>query len=220
VVRLEDSCRAAPAAATPLFAGNKRWKLQHWINQDDFPAGSFLVSYGGYQSNAMLALAQLARMKRIGFVYYTKSLPPSPTTTLETTSAAAEAGALFPNSNLAHALALGMQIKSLPEVDYGLLFGDGHHDAATVPPKVVQGTTRTSSSSIISRACSEVTSLFNPQSAGRDGRPSRARRAPSSYRKALPVLKQRHLSALLISTPRRRVLTIWSCRDEDTGGDS
>jgi hypothetical protein len=143
VVRLEDSCRAAPPAATPLFAGNKRWKLQHWIqiHQDDFPAGSFLVSYGGYQSNAMLALAQLARMKRIGFVYYTKSLPPL-STTLEKTSSAAAAGALFPNSNLAHALALGMQIKSLPEVDYGLLFGDGHHDAATEPPEVVQGTIR------------------------------------------------------------------------------
>jgi hypothetical protein len=37
-------------------------------------------------------------------------------------------------------LALGMQIRSLPEVDYGLLLGDGHHDAATAPPKVARGT--------------------------------------------------------------------------------
>lgn len=105
-VRLEEPWYAS-SSSIPLFAGNKKWKLQHWIQRDDYPVGSFLVSHGGYQSNAMLALAQLARMKRMGFVYYTKSLPSSPEPA---------------SGNLKHALELGMQVVSLSTAEYDRLF--------------------------------------------------------------------------------------------------
>jgi hypothetical protein len=117
MIRLEESRTflSAGGDCLPLFAGNKRWKLQHWLKQDDFKPGAFLVSHGGYQSNAMLALAQLARLKQVGFVYYTKMLPAY--------LQAAVARGDRCEGNLRHALALGMQLNPLEPADYGQLFG-------------------------------------------------------------------------------------------------
>jgi hypothetical protein len=165
-VRLEESW-CASSSSLPLFAGNKKWKLQHWIQRDDYPVGSFLVSHGGYQSNAMLALAQLARMKRMGFVYYTKSLPSS-----------AEPA----SGNLKHALELGMQVVSLSTAKYDCLFASNEEQ-----PHAAQGTPHPPPADEPRR------SSFSGQSAG--GLPSVPRRAPSSSHKAQPAHKPRSVSS-------------------------
>jgi len=57
----------------PYLAGNKYRKLYTLINT---PSNQLtkLISYGGTQSNAMLAIAALAKQKSWEFVYYTKPL--------------------------------------------------------------------------------------------------------------------------------------------------
>jgi hypothetical protein len=159
-VRLEEPW-CASSSSIPLFAGNKKWKLQHWIQRDDYPIGSFLVSHGGYQSNAMLALAQLAQMKRMGFVYYTKSLPSSPEPA---------------SGNLKHALELGMQVVSLSTAEYDRLFASNEEQ-----PHAAQGTLP------IHQQEARHSSFFSYQSA--DELPSAPRRAPSSSHKAQPAHK-------------------------------
>ena len=54
-------------------SGNKAYKLFSLAETNPFP--SRLASVGGFQSNMMLALAQLAKNKNSGFTYYTKKLP-------------------------------------------------------------------------------------------------------------------------------------------------
>jgi 1-aminocyclopropane-1-carboxylate deaminase/D-cysteine desulfhydrase-like pyridoxal-dependent ACC family enzyme len=56
------------------LSGNKARKLQYFIDLDWTPYKA-VISYGGAQSNAMLALARLARIKHCPFVYYTRPLP-------------------------------------------------------------------------------------------------------------------------------------------------
>ena len=58
----------------PDFSGNKARKF-HYFLQRDFPEIRRLVSYGSAQSNAMLSLSVLARMRGWDFVYYIDHLP-------------------------------------------------------------------------------------------------------------------------------------------------
>ncbi|TDH73638.1 hypothetical protein CCR75_007073 [Bremia lactucae] len=81
------------------MAGNKMRKLLYMVRQSDaFFANKHLVSFGGSQSNAMLALAQLAYAKRMAFTYFTREL------TLKNTSV---------KGNMALARELGMQVVEL-----------------------------------------------------------------------------------------------------------
>ena len=78
------------------ISGNKARKLEGLIG-DDLGKVRQLVSYGGAQSNAMLALAQLAHLLKIRFDYYTRPVPKW----LEAS----------PNGNLQAALSYGMHWK-------------------------------------------------------------------------------------------------------------
>lgn len=78
---------------TPL-SGNKARKL-HGLLQQDLQQYTGLISHGGAQSNAMLALAQLAQLLGIRFDYYTRPV--------------AKWLAEQPNGNLKQALDCGMQ---------------------------------------------------------------------------------------------------------------
>jgi len=87
----------------PWLNGNKARKLQAYL-QHDFPGVDTLVSYGGNQSNAMLALAGLARLRGWRFLYYGKPLP----RTLQT----------HPSGNLQAALAQGMTYIAVQTFDF------------------------------------------------------------------------------------------------------
>ena len=78
----------------PHLSGNKFRKLQTLI---ETPSGQYhrLQSFGGAQSNAMLALAALCREKGWAFRYLVKTLPPA---------------LQIPQGNLKTALELGMQL--------------------------------------------------------------------------------------------------------------
>ncbi len=82
----------------PYLSGNKYRKLYTLL---ETPKNSFtkIISYGGTQSNAMLALAAICKSKEWEFVYYTK--------TISTIIKAQEYG------NYYEALSLGMQIVEL-----------------------------------------------------------------------------------------------------------
>lgn len=86
---------------TPL-EGNKGRKLYHLLLKE-WGGVERLVSYGGVQSNAMLALARLAEFKQRPFVYYTRPLP----AWLRRT----------PVGNFAAALAAGMQYQEIERLD-------------------------------------------------------------------------------------------------------
>lgn len=58
---------------TPI-AGNKARKL-YGVLQQDLSAYQQIVSYGGAQSNAMLALAQLSQQLSLPFHYYSRAVP-------------------------------------------------------------------------------------------------------------------------------------------------
>ncbi|OQS03904.1 hypothetical protein THRCLA_03813 [Thraustotheca clavata] len=57
------------------LSGNKFRKL-YWLvaKEPSFFSNNHLLSYGGIQSNAMLAIAQLANMKKVPFKYFTKQI--------------------------------------------------------------------------------------------------------------------------------------------------
>ena len=76
------------------ISGNKARKLEGLLNQD-LSDVQRLVSYGGAQSNAMLALAQLANLLNICFDYYTRPVP--------------KWLKASPNGNLQEALSYGMR---------------------------------------------------------------------------------------------------------------
>jgi 1-aminocyclopropane-1-carboxylate deaminase/D-cysteine desulfhydrase-like pyridoxal-dependent ACC family enzyme len=90
------------------FPGNKARKLRGLLDLDWSRIRSIL-SHGGNQSNAMLALAHLAQLKGVAFQYYTPPLP----------------GWLraAPQGNLEKALALGMELRE----------GRGPPDVALLP---------------------------------------------------------------------------------------
>ncbi|ETP44876.1 hypothetical protein F442_08577 [Phytophthora nicotianae P10297] len=57
------------------LAGNKMRKMYYFVRQSDtFFADAHLFSFGGSQSNAMLALAQLANARRMPFTYFSREL--------------------------------------------------------------------------------------------------------------------------------------------------
>lgn len=58
----------------PLLGGNKFRKL-YWLWQCDARNYQQIISYGGAQSNAMVALAKLCQLKQWRFDYYVKTLP-------------------------------------------------------------------------------------------------------------------------------------------------
>ncbi|TYZ61038.1 hypothetical protein PybrP1_012127 [[Pythium] brassicae (nom. inval.)] len=89
------------------LAGNKMRKLQWFVAQDAaFFQAAHLVSFGGAQSNAMLAIAQLAHAKRVPFSYLSR-LPAAATTSS--------------SGNLQLALALGMRHVALSPPEYAAL---------------------------------------------------------------------------------------------------
>lgn len=110
-------------------SGNKARKmlvLSEMIKDEDFPEA--LVSYGGPQSNAMLALAAIVasknestkhNSKKKRFIYYTKKLP--------------RYLRKQPNGNLLRAQSLGMEIIELPNNQYQQLFG-GPNGGSIMPP--------------------------------------------------------------------------------------
>ena len=87
----------------PYLSGNKYRKLHVLLNTPSAQLDT-VVSYGGVQSNAMLALAALCRMKGWRFEYAAKTLP----------------GHLAndPQGNLGLALSLGMQLCEVPPDTY------------------------------------------------------------------------------------------------------
>jgi 1-aminocyclopropane-1-carboxylate deaminase len=103
------------------ISGNKARKMLalNDLTKEDFP--TCLVSYGGPQSNAMLALAAIVRFQndnaglgtddpdRKRFVYYAKKLPKFLRSQ--------------PNGNLYRALSLGMELVEISAEEYNDLFG-------------------------------------------------------------------------------------------------
>lgn len=141
IVRLEESVLQSSqwlqgqTNHLPLFAGNKAWKLQHWLRLPESAGVSHFVSHGGLQSNAMLALAQLAHVKRLGFVYYTRTKVGEVRTEHDSVWWGRE------DSNLKRALALGMQLRPLPPPEYDALFGhDESREAVEGPNGTKEGT--------------------------------------------------------------------------------
>ncbi|AEB28647.1 1-aminocyclopropane-1-carboxylate deaminase [Francisella hispaniensis] len=60
----------------PIFSGNKARKLAYILNNPDkYSHIDTIVSFGGNQSNFMLALSQLAKLKGWNFHYWIKPLP-------------------------------------------------------------------------------------------------------------------------------------------------
>jgi hypothetical protein len=117
------------------ISGNKARKMLalNDLAKDDFP--TCLVSYGGPQSNAMLALAAIVRFQnekaglgtddpdRKRFVYYAKKLPRFLRNQ--------------PNGNLYRALSLGMELMEVSAEEYKDLFG-GDSGGQSEAPKSLQ----------------------------------------------------------------------------------
>ena len=123
------------------ISGNKARKMlslnalaSPLVEDDSFPA--CLVSYGGPQSNAMLALAAVVHFHNQNnhhhqkqqtppkrFVYYTKKLPKFLRNQ--------------PSGNLFRALSLGMELRELDLVEYNDLFGGDFGGSADPPPNLV-----------------------------------------------------------------------------------
>ena len=93
---------------TPLWpSGNKRRKLHHWLHNPTaaLTNAKSVISCGGSQSNAMLAIAQLCSVfGRTRFEYVVRTLP--------------SVLRAKPAGNLAAALALGMVLRELDADDY------------------------------------------------------------------------------------------------------
>ena len=120
--------------------GNKGRKF---LSLDGIPPSDFpdaIVSYGGPQSNAMVALAAIVNSKNNAppspassssadvegeekkkkrFVYYTKTMP--------------RYLRKNPTGNLLRATALGMEVRTLPHGEYAGLFGGLHGGSALAP---------------------------------------------------------------------------------------
>ncbi|MDD2789918.1 MAG: pyridoxal-phosphate dependent enzyme [Sulfurimonas sp.] len=87
----------------PFLAGNKYRKL-YTLLQTPKENYKTIISYGGTQSNAMLAIAAMCKQKGWHFYYYTKALSQRQKTQAE--------------GNYFHALSLGMQHKELDTIHY------------------------------------------------------------------------------------------------------
>ncbi|CAB9499173.1 Inherit from COG: 1-aminocyclopropane-1-carboxylate deaminase [Seminavis robusta] len=111
------------------ISGNKARKMIALQDMQDFP--DCVVSYGGPQSNAMVALAAIVHYqsqrntdttKKKRFVYYTKTLPKFLRDK--------------PNGNLFRAQALGMELIELSPHEYANLFGGEWGGPTTPPPQL------------------------------------------------------------------------------------
>lgn len=111
-------------------SGNKARKF---LSLNELAAENFpdvVVSYGGPQSNAMLALAAIVHSKNMDnriakkkrFVYYTKKLP--------------RYLRQQPSGNFLRAKSLGMELVELPHWKYDELFGGESGGSATPPPEL------------------------------------------------------------------------------------
>jgi len=87
----------------PYLAGNKYRKLYTLLNTSS-EKYSTIISYGGTQSNAMLAIAAMCKQKNWKFIYYTKPLGMRQKKQM--------------NGNYANALSLGMQHEEITEELY------------------------------------------------------------------------------------------------------
>jgi hypothetical protein len=118
-IKRDDALRL-PGSQLSGNKARKMYALQQSLEQGRLWCDA-LVSHGGPQSNAMLALATLAAHYHVPqFVYYTKKLP------------------RFlkdqPSGNLFRALSLGMELVELPPQEYQRLFG-GDWGGNPVPPQ-------------------------------------------------------------------------------------
>ena len=110
--------------AHPLLSGNKYRKL-HTLLQTPPEQIERVVSFGGIQSNAMLAIAALCHMKGWGFDYTAKRVPFH----LKDS----------PKGNYRHALELGMRLHEVHPLEYEAAVDDilgkggGGSGAAVVP---------------------------------------------------------------------------------------
>ena len=112
------------------ISGNKARKMLSLNSLEPFPR--CIVSYGGHQSNAMLALAAVVHFQnekygftqddeeRRKFVYFTKNLP--------------RFLRKQPSGNLFRAQTLGMELVELPNSEYNELFGGDSGGSLTPPP--------------------------------------------------------------------------------------
>lgn len=119
------------------ISGNKARKMFALDQLKDFP--KCVVSYGGPQSNAMVALAAAVHFQNTRFVdteaqayesqeqkrfiYYTKKLPKFLRNQ--------------PSGNIFRAKLLGMELIELPHEEYNLLFG-GDYGGSPTPPAILQ----------------------------------------------------------------------------------
>ncbi|GLE05484.1 hypothetical protein PINS_up014507 [Pythium insidiosum] len=93
------------------LAGNKLRKLYWFLQQDaSFFSDKHLVSFGGTQSNAMLAIAQVAHETKTPFTYFSRAL-----------ACDDPSEGRLADGNLAHALALGMRHIQLRDEEYHTL---------------------------------------------------------------------------------------------------
>jgi hypothetical protein len=137
-MKRDDQIKLAQGAP---ISGNKVRKMKslHQLTVQEFPA--CVVSFGGPQSNAMLALAAIVHFQnqqaeecddskpktentlplKKRFVYYTKTLP--------------RFLRKQPNGNLFRAQALGMELVELSPKEYASLFG-GEWGGPTEPPPI------------------------------------------------------------------------------------
>jgi len=141
LLQLGPNPHHAPSSAVPslrALSGNKARKfysLYQRLQQSPSihpslppsipPLPRVIKSYGGAQSNAMLALASLASWSPTpcSFVYYTRKLPAFL--------------AAAPNGNLKAALACGMQLQELDSEDYDKLVSSTHHSIhPSIPPSL------------------------------------------------------------------------------------
>lgn len=98
------------------LSGNKARKFYHLASLEQFP--KHLISFGGIQSNSMLALAQLVQSKKestndesIRFTYFTKAIP--------------KFLKMSPSGNYDIALKCGMQVIEIDSFQYNELI-EGH----------------------------------------------------------------------------------------------
>ncbi len=85
----------------PMYSGNKIRKLYALLGDK---STRHIVSYGGYQSNAMLSMAYFAHTKKIPFTYITKPVP--------------EWVSRLEEGNYYHAVSLGMENIQVVHTDY------------------------------------------------------------------------------------------------------
>jgi 1-aminocyclopropane-1-carboxylate deaminase/D-cysteine desulfhydrase-like pyridoxal-dependent ACC family enzyme len=98
-------------------SGNKARKM--WVLNEEGPAGVW-GSFGGYQSNAMLALSAVAKSRGARLVYFTKDIP--------------KRLREQPSGNYQRALALGTEVVALGREQYALAFPNNVAPASTPPP--------------------------------------------------------------------------------------